>query len=562
MPAPEIDFGGPELTALPAYRRLRGRQAEWLEAIDTDLGTYSRLLVVAPGGLGKTQIFGALAERFHARGLRSLVLENRDRLVGQTAARIRRETGAEVDVEMGSSHASPFAPIVVASIQTLGRVNRLTGFSPRHFHAVIPDESHFSLSPQWQRVLRYFHYGAESLAEDWPTPQDGSYEPGAKIVGFTATPDIGERRSLMDFYQHRSVDYSYLEAVEEGWLVRAVQKCIPVKIDTRKLRVSSGPTGVDFNATQLSEIMIPIIEKLADQIAEHASDRKTMAFLPSVECARLMADAIGRRGLRSIFVSGECFDADEKADAFAAAGPGTVLSNAVIYAFGVDFPDVDCIAWFRATLSKAFYVQGIYRGTRVLPGVIDGITDAEGRLAAIAASAKRDVLVLDPLFVSDRIDLIDTYDVYAENEGVKAAMKKLGPPSPEQAERAVRDTIAALAKAAKKEAWKKARTIDPIAFSLQIGDEALAHYEPQTARESGPITPGQLGFLKRQRIDHTKITCFGQAQLIIRRFLSRFKLKLATPEQLSFLRQLGYTEDAATLKKDEASALIDELKRR
>lgn len=558
----ELNLDAPKFTELPAYKRLRGRQAEWVDAIDADLDTYWRTLVVAPGGLGKTQLMGALAERWHHRGQRTLVLENRDRLVDQTANRFRTETGLSVDVERAADHASPFASIVVASVQTLCRVGRLTGFSPAHFDNVIVDECHFSLSPGYQRILRYFHYGQESLAEEWQPPKDGEYSPKAKIVGFTATPDIGERRSLMDFYQHRSVNYSYLEAVEDGWLVRAVQKCIPVKIDTRKLRVSSGPTGVDFNATQLSEMMIPVIEKLADQIVEHASDRKTMAFLPSVECARLMADAVDRRGLRSIFVSGECFDADEKADAFAAAGPGTVLSNAVIYAFGVDFPDVDCIAWFRATLSKAFYVQGIYRGTRVLPSVIDGLITPEDRLQAISASAKRDVLVLDPLFVSDRIDLIDTYDVYSPDDEAKAQMKRLGPPSPENAERAVRDTIKALEKAAKKEAWKKARTIDPIRFGLNIGDDALAHYVPQTPKDGGPLTPGQLGFFKRCRIDHTKIMCFGQAQLIIRRFLARHQLKLASPEQLSFLRQLGYHDDASTLKASEASALIDKLKNR
>jgi superfamily II DNA or RNA helicase len=552
----ELNFDVPEFTELPAYKRLRGRQAEWVDATDTDLETYSRVLVVAPGGLGKTQLMGALAERWHYLDRRTLVLENRDRLVDQTAARIRNETGLEVDVERADDHASPFASIVVASVQTLCRQNRLTGFSPNHFQGVIVDECHFSLSPGYQRILRYFHYSAESLAEDWQQPEDGTYAPLCKIVGFTATPDIGERRSLMDFYQHRSVNYSYLEAVEDGWLVRAVQKCIPIKIDTRKLKVSSGPTGVDFNATQLSEMMIPIIEKLADQIAEHARDRKTMAFLPSVDCARLMADAVARRGMNSIFVSGECFDADEKADAFAAAGPGTVLSNAVIYAFGVDFPDVDCIAWFRATLSKAFYVQGLYRASRVLPGVIDGLKTAEERLAAIAASRKTHFLVLDPLFVSDRIDLIDTYDIYSDDQRTKDEMKKLGPPSPENAERAVRDTIKALEKAAKKEAWKKARTIDPIKFALNIGSDALANYVPQSPKDGGPITVGQLGFFKRCRIDHTKITCFGQAQLIIRRFLARHQLKLATPEQLDFMHKLGITT-SETMTAAEARTAID-----
>jgi superfamily II DNA or RNA helicase len=547
-----------DLTQLPGFRRLRGHQPVWLETIDSDFSKHSRLLIVAPGGIGKSTLFAALAERFNARGLKTLVLVNRDKLVRQAAKRIADETGLEVEIEMGKDHASPFTPIVVASIQSLGRVNRLTGFSPDHFGLIVVDECHFSMADQFQRVMAYFHYGAECLGENWERPLDGTYTPKAVIAGFTATPDIGERRSLMDFYQHRSVNYTYLEAIAEGWLVRAVQKSIPIKIDLRKYKAGSTPMGMDLKKQDLEEAIIPVIEKLADQIVEHASNRKTMAFLPSVQCAQMMADAVERRGLRSIFVSGECFDADEKADAFSAAGPGTVLCNAVIWAFGVDFPDVDCIAWFRATQSKAFYVQGLYRGSRVLPGVIDGLATAEERKAAIAASAKDYFLVLDPLFVHDRIDLCDTYDLYTEKREVKEKMKAEGPPSPESAEEATRDFIKALEKEAKKHARKQARTIDPIAFALSIGDDALAHYVPETSGDMQPPSTRQIEFMIKNQIDHTKIKYFGLAHKIIGRYIARLNMGLATAHQLSFMKQLGFTEQqTATMTMAEAKAAID-----
>lgn len=552
----------PELTdeaePLRAFGRLRGRQAEWLEAIDTDLRTFSRVLVVGPGGIGKTTLFGALAERWNMRGLKSLVLETRDRLVGQTAQRIRDETGIEVDIEMGDSFASPSAPIVVASVQTLGRINRLTAFSDSHFGLLVPDEAHLSMAPQFQRVMSYFHYGAASLNEDWIPPADGTYEPLCRIAAFTATPDIGERRSLMQFYQHRSVSYSYLEAVRDGWLVRPIQKSIPVRVDLRKYKAASTPNGMDFRTSDLAVAMAPVIEELADQIVAHASDRKTIAFLPSVECARMMTDAVARRGLKAMFVSGECLDADEKTDEFVRSGPGTVLSNAVIYSFGVDFPDVDCIAWFRATLSKAFYIQGIYRGTRVLPGVIDGLATAEERVAAIAASAKSSLLILDPLFVHDRIDLCDSYDLFTDKPEVKEKMKALGPPTPENAEKAQRDFLKSLDKAARKEARKSARVVDPLIWALQIGQEKLASYTPQAVWESNPPTQGQLDFLKKQHIDVTPITSKGLAQRVITTLLARMKLHLATPVQLNFLKSLGIPDEKiSALSQREASNLID-----
>lgn len=538
--------------------RLRGRQQEWVDAIEADLRDHTRLLAVAPGGIGKSTVFAFLAARFHERGVRTLVLENRDRLTRQTAKRLQDETGIPVEIEMGDEHASPFAPIVVACVQSLGRTNRLMGFADDHFGLVVADECHLSLANQWQRILNYFHYGASSLADEWTAPPDGTYTPKASVVGFTASPDIGERKNLGQFYQKRSVDYSYLEAVEDGWLVGIRQTSIPVKIDLKKYKARSTPTGMDFSTADLSAAMVPIIEELAEQHAKHAHDKKSIAFLPSVECAKMMTAALQRRGLKSMYVSGECFDGDEKTEEFVASGPGTTLCNAMIYTYGVDFPDVDCIGWYRATVSKAFYIQGIYRGTRVLPGTIDGLTTAQERREAIARSRKPMLTILDPLFVSDRIDLLEPYDLFTDKPEVKQQMKEKGELNPEAAREGERDFIKALEKAAKKNAHKAARTIDPVAFALNIGDTALANYEPQNDRDSRPVTVGQMEYLRRNRIDTAKVTCFGHAQRLIGRHLQRLQLKLATAEQLAFLKQLGFPEEqCAILTMREASDAID-----
>lgn len=562
-PVFEVEFD--DAPAAPRIT-LRGLQPQWLETLETDLIEKDRILAVAPGGIGKSTVFAALAARFHERGLRTLVLENRERLTEQTAKRLRDETGLDVEIEMGEQRAGPFAPIVVACVQSLAKVGRLTGFADDHFGLIVPDEAHLSMAPQWLRIMRYFHYGAESLAEDWRKPEDGTYTPNAKIVGFTATPDIGEKKSLTQFYQQVerdgqprwSVDYTYLDAVNDGWLVKPVQKCIPVKIDLRKYRAGHTTHGTDFKAGDLSAALIPIIEELAEQVVIHAADKKTIAFLPSVESATMLADAINRRGLRTIFVSGECLDKNDKTDLFAAAGPGTVLCNAVLYNYGVDFPDVDCIAWFRATLARAFYIQGIYRGTRVLPRILDGLETSEERRAAIAASSKPYLLILDPLFVSDRIDLLDAYDLFTDKPEVKAKMKAAGAPSAEAAAEAERDFIKALNKAAKKAERKAARTIDPLAWAVSLGDSAIQNYEPQAGWEAGPPTQGQLDFIRRQGMATDAIKSKGLASKIIGRLMTRFNLNLATPAQLQLLLQLGHDEQqAATLTKREASDLLD-----
>jgi len=539
---------------------LRDYQEKWRAAAAEDRKTFSRILVVAATGTGKTTYFAAVAADEWAKGGRTLILENRDKLVRQTAARIRAETGLEADIEMAGDHASPFAPVVVASVQTLGRDSRLTGFSDGHFQLVVADESHHALSKSWAKVLNYFHYGAQSLAEGWAAPMDGAYTPLSHILGVTATPELNSKQTLAEFYQKESASYPYLQAVRDGWLVKPEMRCIPLKIDLKGLRTGRTPNGSDFKAEDLSERLIPVLEALAKQVCDQARDRKTICFLPSVECARIFSAAVNRNGLKGIFVSGECLDVDEKTEDYVRSGPGTVLSNCCLYTEGADFPDTSCIVVARATKSVGFYKQMIGRGTRVLPGVVDGLPTPELRRAAIAASAKPNLLILDPLWISDRIDLCDSYDLFTDKPEVKQKMKEAGvQPSEEAAREAERDFIKALEKEARKHARKDARVIDPLAWAVSIGDAALANWVPETAWDSAPITAGQVDFLRKQGIDTSQIKYKGLASKIIGRVLARIKLGLATVGQLSFMRQLGLDEQTcATLTVKEATTVIDQ----
>ncbi len=558
----EIDFGDapePQAIAAPSFR-LRDYQGTWKAAFDEARKTFNRMLVDAATGTGKTTFFAAVSkDEWTLRNGRSLILENRDALVKQTARRIADETGIEVEIEMAGSHASPFAPIVVASVMTLARDNRLLGFPDNHFSLIIPDEAHHSLANSWQKVLNYFHFGAESLDDKWVMPEPGDpYTPRATVLGVTATPDIGSKRDLGEFYQSVVAQYQYLQAVHDGWLVKPITKNIPLKIDIRGLRPGRTPNGSDFNAEELSQRLIPVLEALAEQISKQAPDRKGIVFVPSIECARLLAAAISRHGLRGIFVSGACLDVDEKTEQFRKSGGGTFLCNACLYVEGADFPDVNCVVPARATKSKGFYRQQIGRGTRVLPGTVDGLPTPELRKTAIANSEKPNLLILDPLWISDRIDLCDAYDLMTDKPEIKERMKDMpGVDMEEAVGRAERDFIKALEKEAKKHARKKERVIDPLAWALCMGDAALANYKPEVAWEMAPAEPSQLSFLRQQHVDTSKVTSKGLAQKLIGRFLSRVKMGLATPSQLQLLINFGMDEQtASTLTVREASSII------
>lgn len=547
----DVDFQTPGIV-------LRDFQEEAMAAVALGWQTFTRQLLDMATGVGKTTIFSAIAAKRWRHGQRrTLVLENRDALVRQTAKRIADETGLQVDIEMAGERAGPFAPIVVASVPTLCRTARLIGFADDHFSLVVPDEAHHSCSASYRKVCNYFHYGAAALADDWEAPPDGTYTPKACILGVTATPDIGERRSLGEIYQSVAYTYQLLQAVRDGWLIQPVAVMEPLAVDFKGLRATRTPNGSDYNPTQVAERLVPVIEALAKLIVRLAGARKTMAFMPSINTASMLAEAINRNGLRAIFVSGECLDRDEKTDEFVRHGRGIVLCTAALYVEGFDVPDVDCV-FAGITKSRSYYRQKIGRATRPLKGVLDGCQTAAERLAAIAASDKPDFLIIDPFCKCTDIELCDSYDLFAEKPEVKARMKSLGPPTEETAREAERDFVKALEKEARKHARKAARTIDPLAWAVSLGDAALKDYVPQSGWEGAPPTTGQLEFIRRQGMATEGITSKGLASKIIGRLMTRIQLKLASPAQLEFLHKLGFDDQqCATLTMREASDLLD-----
>ena len=547
---------------------LRDYQQAARAAVTQGWLAYSRQLLDMATGTGKTSICSIMAlDRWTKNKGRTLVLENRDALVRQTAKRLSDETGLEVDIEMAGEHASPFTPIVVASVQTLCRTGRLTGFADNHFQQVIGDEAHHSIAKSWAKVFNYFHYGAESLAEDWKKPVDGSYQPKCDVLGVTATPEISGKRTLGEFYQSIAFRYQLLEAVKDGWLVAPSAIMEPLKVNFKGLRATRTSHGSDYNPTEVADRLIPIIEELAARMAFHGRQRKGMAFMPSVKTASLLADALQRHGLKSVFVSGECLDRDEKTEVFvqhnaAETGQGIMLCTAALYTEGFDVPDVDFV-FPGITKSRSYFRQKVGRATRPLKGCVNGLDTPEERRAAIAMSAKPVFYIYDPFCKCDEIELCDAYDLVTDNPQIKERMKDGGEISEdalEKAEKEERDFIKSLEKEAKKHAAKAARTVDPIAWAVSLGDAAIRSYTPTESWESHPASVGQLDFIRSKGMAIEGIKTKGMASRIIARLNARFAMKLATPKQLHLMRTLGLDEQTcAVLTITEATATIDRM---
>lgn len=544
---------------------LRPYQLDCLKAIREAWKDFSRILAVLATGLGKTVIFAHVAKEEVDNGGKVLIIAHTDELLEQAIDKIFRSTGIVAEKEKADERASPFASVVVASIQSLSRTNRLLGFSPDHFSLVICDETHRALAKSYQKVMRYFHFGAESLGENWVMPEpDMPYQHHARCLGVTATADRGDKRSLGEFYQTCAFDFGLLEGVREGWLVRPIIRNIPLKkVDMRGIKKKGG----DYDAAEVVARMEPFLRDIAENLSGAMRDdmgrfnRKLVVFMPSVQTAEIVSRFLREYAVDADFVSGACQDRDAKIAAFDQMPNGSAIACAMLLIEGWDCHSVNAICVLRHTKIRSLYAQAAGRGFRPIPGTVDGLATKEERLMAIAESDKQDCLMIDFLFHCDRMDLIEAVDLVATSPAQKEAIKATGILDLEAASVVGnRDLLASLQKAAAKHARKEARTVDPLAMAVSLFGESLKNYVPETKSDAEPMTPGQRNFLEKQKVDTTHITCKGMASKLIGRFVARLKMGLATPGQLSFMLQLGVDRDVCSkLTMQEAGATIDRV---
>lgn len=381
-----------------------------LEALDTTLALAAqgqrRQLGVAATGLGKTVMFTSLAERI---GGRCLILAHRDELVQQAVAKLREVwPDAQVGIVRGSDDQVR-AQVVVASVQTLSRPNRLARlidsidggasmFGPAGpFSLVVVDEAHHATAPSYQIILQTLRAGAPGCAcvdgkiERPATPDEVdagcelgiAYDPchvclgttrlppGPLLLGVTATPDRADKAAMSQVFDVIAWSYDLLWGIRAGFL--ADVRGIEVKIENLSLAGIKTTAG-DFNAGQVGQRLEAAHAHLAIVRAwqQYASDRAgTIVFTPTVATAKLTADAFLAAGIPAGFVHGGSTSDERRALLRSYQDRDVrVLVNCAVLTEGFDAPHTDCIIP-RATKSRALYTQMVGRGTRPFPGKAD-----------------------------------------------------------------------------------------------------------------------------------------------------------------------------------------------
>ena len=497
------------------------------EAFDNTLkgfAEFNRQLGVLATGGGKTIIFSKLAEHYaNVKKGRALIMADTDELVEQAVDKLYKSTGIYASVEKADSRASLNASVVVGSIQTISRENRLSKFPIDHFSLVVADEAHKSLADMWQRTLNRFGEG------------------GAKILGVTATPGRQDKRSLMGFYENIAFETGLFDLVRMGYLAPIKVRTVPVKIDIQNV----SKTGGDYDVEELDGALQKYFDEICGAIKQYAPDRKILVFLPLIKTSKAFRDACIRNGIPAAHIDGNSDDRKETLRAFK-DNRFQVLCNSMLLTTGFDEPSIDCIINLRCTQSSGLYQQIIGRGTRLF-------------------ETKKDLLILDFLWQFNKYALMRPADLIAKTESVNEALtRKLETASANgevdlmaAEQETIREQEKALLKSLAKQKRRQSNAFDALEWAAGLHDQDLIDYEPLAVWEGKRPSEAQMATLQKFGIDPATIKYKGQASKILDTLFRRMREGKATAKQMKWLIRWNIPNaDKLTLK--EASAIMDE----
>ena len=486
-----------------------------------------RTLLVLPTGTGKTIVFAAVTEDQVRSGSRVLVLAHRGELLEQAADKIKRSTGLASAVEKAEQTClDSWCRVVVGSVQSLQRPARLEQFPADYFGTIIIDEAHHAITDGYQRVLEHF--------------------PEANVLGVTATPDRGDMRNLGEVFDSLAYEYKLTQAIREGYLCPILAQTIPLQLDISQVALSGG----DFAVGGLGTALDPYLEQIAAEMQTACAGRKTVVFLPLIKTSQKFRDILNSKGFRAAEVNGQREDRAEILSDFS-NGKYNVLCNSMLLTEGWDCPSVDCIVVLRPTKVRSLYSQMVGRGTRLSP-----------------ETGKKDLLLLDFLWLTERHELCRPADIICENREVSRKMTEnlaqAGCPEDieQAAEQASADVVAqreeALAKQLAEMRRRKKKLVDPLQYEMSIQAEDLTGYVPSFGWEMGPPSEKQTAALEKFGILPDAVESAGKAQMLLDRLNKRRGAGLTTPKQIRCLEKYGF-QHVGTWQFSDAKYMIDRI---
>lgn len=538
--------------ATPGAVNARPYQQDADAAVHREWEERQSTLVVMATGLGKTVLAGLIARKSKRR---MMFLAHRRELIDQAARTLHRMTGEAVEKEMGSDIVRYNSRIIVSSVQSQcagvsGR-GRMSLFTPSEFDRLIVDEAHHAPAATYRRVIDHYTHA------------------GLKIMGLTATPDRADEAALGAVFESVAFEYDLGDGIRDGYLVPIRCSIIEVEgLDFSKCRSTAG----DLNEDDVEQIVAEeeIMHRVVAPTMELLGGRRALVFGVTVKHAEGLADIFNRyQPGCADWVCGKTPE-DRRKQMFAdfAAGRTQVLVNVGVATEGFDDPGIEVVVMARPTKSRALYAQMVGRGTRTLPGIIEGVETVEDRQLAIFCSSKQVLEVVDFVGNSGKHKLVTATDILSgknPDDVMDRAREKLQKGDEEDPQRAIEQAKAELEEEKRKEQHKRKHIRAEAHWSRStINTFDLLDVEVPTSRgwdANKRLSPKQVAFLRRNKVNPDELS-YAAAKALLDKMFARMQHGWCSVNQARVLRGMGLTrEQIRGTRFDEASRLIDQWKR-
>lgn len=365
---------------------LRPYQATAIERVREAIRAgYRRVLIVIATGGGKTVTAGQIISNTVDNGARAIFLAHRKELIEQCSKTLDRDLGIDHGViKRNHPRRDREKQVQVASIQTL--INR------DHWPAklIVIDEAHRSVAKTYVKLIERYEDPIVLGLTATPYRRDGQPlgrkydEAGNEIgFGFDALVEVITTQELVDggFLVNPTVfgcanpDLSVLKVGSQGdysqkSASKAVQKTIlHGEIITNWAKICGEATGaetiwgevpIDADGDEIQgELFINDASgKTRRKVLYTDCDACTVAFLPTVEDSKKLAEQFKAAGVPAAHVDGDTPEKEREQILNDLRDRKIyVVCNVDILTEGWDLPHLECIIGARITRSKSLYKQ-------------------------------------------------------------------------------------------------------------------------------------------------------------------------------------------------------------
>ncbi|MFD3158804.1 DEAD/DEAH box helicase (plasmid) [Haloimpatiens sp. FM7330] len=305
----------------------------------------NKALVIAATGTGKTYM--SAFDVININPKKMLFLVHREEILKsaeKTFKKLVKNKSKTTGLLTGTSKEIK-SDYLFSTIQSM--TNELKNFKKDEFEYIIIDEAHHIASSSYRRIMDYFK------------PKF--------LLGMTATPERCDGENIFDVFDDNiALEVRLREALEEELVVPFHYFGITdiERIDLSDVKLQDIDEVV--KRLKVNERVDFIIEKM--NFYGHDGDKlKCIGFCASIEHAKYMSDEFNKRGIKSIYLTGQNSSSERQKYINKLEDDKDnlkVIFTVDIFNEGVDIPSINLVLMLRPTSSPIVFIQQLGRGLR------------------------------------------------------------------------------------------------------------------------------------------------------------------------------------------------------